>query len=456
MLNKPSGQVSYCIYAIFMLVFELPFLSVAQIPRDTLPANVTLNDCIDYALINQPSLQQSILDEDITRQDIRIALSGWLPQLNSEFNVQHNLKLPVVFFPNSSNPTGPKQQLISGVVNTSALQLSANQTLYSTDLFFAGKTARDFRKLSSENTQTSKANLVVNVSKAFYDVLVTEQQLQVLDEDIVRLDKNYKDALSLYKSGLTEKTDWQRAMIALNNARAEKKSTEEAIKVKYVFLKQVIGAPAEKSFTILFDSTLVDKELLVDTMQIMNYEKRPEFQSLQTSMMLQHAKTSYYKWSFLPQITAFADYNFNYQNDLFSKLYNQNYPNSLVGLKLTMPIFQGGLRWQNIHKADLQYNRLNLDLYNLKGQISTEYAQALATYKSNLNELHFAKENIGIAKSIFKTVKLQYDEGVVMYLEVIVAETDLRTAQLNYLNVLYRVLSSTLDVKKALGIVMVK
>ncbi|SMB99382.1 hypothetical protein SAMN00120144_0166 [Hymenobacter roseosalivarius DSM 11622] len=48
-------------------------------------------------------------------------------------------------------------------------------------------------------------------------------------------------------------------------------------------------------------------------------------------------------------------------------------------------------------------------------------------------------------------MKLQYDEGIKTYLEVIVAETDLRTSQLNYYNSLFAVLASKLDVERALG-----
>ncbi|HEY4784679.1 MAG TPA: TolC family protein, partial [Bacteroidales bacterium] len=139
-----------------------------------------------------------------------------------------------------------------------------------------------------------------------------------------------------------------------------------------------------------------------------------------------------------------------------SQLYNKNFPNSLIGLKLSLPISEGSSRWHNLRKANLQYNRLNLDMTNLKSSISTEYERAMASYKSNLEALQTAKENIDLARNIFNTVKFQYDKGVVTYLEVIVSETDLRTAQLNYLNVLFRVLSSTLDVKKALGTISVK
>ena len=62
-----------------------------------------------------------------------------------------------------------------------------------------------------------------------------------------------------------------------------------------------------------------------------------------------------------------------------------------------------------------------------------------------------AKNNIALAKDIFNTVKLQYDKGIKAYLEVIVSETDLRTAELNYLNILFQVLTSKMDLEKAFG-----
>ena len=76
---------------------------------------------------------------------------------------------------------------------------------------------------------------------------------------------------------------------------------------------------------------------------------------------------------------------------------------------------------------------------------------ALSGYISNLNELRIAKNNIILAKDIFNTVKLQYDKGIKAYLEVIISETDLRTSELNYLNILFQVLTSKMDLEKALG-----
>jgi outer membrane protein TolC len=95
--------------------------------------------------------------------------------------------------------------------------------------------------------------------------------------------------------------------------------------------------------------------------------------------------------------------------------------------------------------------RFDYDFISLKNSVNTEYMQALANYKSDLNNYHVLKENLELAKDVYETIQLQYRAGTKTYLEVISAETDLRAAQLNHTNALYQVLSSKLDVQKALG-----
>jgi outer membrane protein TolC len=282
-------------------------------------------------------------------------------------------------------------------------------------------------------------------------VLLTEEQLNVLDEDVLRLQRNYKDAYSLYQDGLTDNIDYQRTEISLSNAQAQRKSAEEALKAKYSVLKQFIGVAPEKSLTVLYDSSKFENDILIDTAKALDYGKRIEYQQMQTALKLQNIEVGYYRWSFIPTLSAFYDYNPMYGNNQFSDLYNASNTSSLLGLKLTFPLFQGMNKLENMSKARLQYKRLQLGADYLKSEINSEYTAALSTYISNLNELRIAKNNISIAKNIFNTVKYQYDKGIKAYLEVIVSETDLRTSELNYLNILFQVLTSKMDLEKALG-----
>jgi outer membrane protein TolC len=428
---------------------------MGQTAHDTLPSKVTLSQCITYALANQSLIKQSQLDEDITKRDIRIALSGWYPQLEVDANAQHFIQVPIASYPNLSNPSGPPVLFPSTTTNVSTGTFSANQTLYNSKLFFAAKTSKYMRNQASQNTENSKINIYVDVTKTFFDVLLTEEQLHVLDEDILRLERNYKDSYSLYQHGLRDNIDYQRTEITLSNAQAQRKATEGSLKAKYAILKQFIGLAPEKQLTVLYDSANYENEILVDTAKNLDYNNRIEYKLLQTSLQLQSAEISYYRWSFLPTLSAFYDYNPQFGNNQFSELYNRNNPSSLVGLKLTLPLFQGMSRLENLSKSKLQNQRLYLGVEYLKSAINSEYTQALTTYISDLNELRTAKHNITVAKNIYNTVKLQYDKGIKAYLEVIVSETDLRTAELGYLNTLFQVLTSKIDLEKALGTIKI-
>jgi outer membrane protein TolC len=436
------------INALFLLISGL---LTGQTAPDTLPSKVSLSQCITYSLTNQSLIKQSLLDEDITRRDIRIALSGWYPQLELDANLQHYLQVPLTHYPDPSDPSAPGYFLPSTLTNVSAGIFSANQTLYSNNLYFAARTSKELRNRASKNTINSKINTYVDVTKAFFDVLLTEEQINVLNEDILRLQRNYKDAYSLYQNGMTDKIDYQRTEISLSNIQAQKKSAQEALKAKYSLLKQLMGVAPEKQLTVIYDTSKFENDILIDTTKILDYSNRIEYKQLQTALNLQDFGISYYRWSFLPTLSAFYNYNMQYRNDKFSDLYNKVFPTSFLGLTLSLPLFQGMNRIENLNKAKLQYQRLQLGMDYLKSEINSEYTLALTKYTSNMNELRIAKNNITIAKDIFNTVRLQYDKGIKAYLEVIVSETDLRTSELNYLNILFQLLSSKIDLEKAMG-----
>jgi outer membrane protein len=434
-LNKPT--------ATWLLALLFPAVLTAQTTSDTLLQQATLDNCIHYAIQQNPALKNAQLDEEIVEATIKSKLADWYPQINLDYNLQHNFKLP------TTNING---NLINiGSVNTSNADFSATQNLFNRDVLLASRTGKDVRLQAHQNTKEQNIDIAVQVSKAFYDVILTMEQIQVTEEDILRIDRSLKDAYYQYQSGITDKTDYKRATISLNNAKAQKKSGDEALKAKYVYLKQLMNYPVEKDLALVYDSAQMVNEVYVDTLQRINYASRIEVQQLETQKKLQQYNLQYYKWSFLPDVSAFGNYNFNYQNNKFGKLYSQNYPTSYVGLLFSIPIFQGGKRLQQIKQAQLQIRQVDNSLINLQNSINTQYQQAMSSYKSNLYNYYSLKENLALASEVYDVIRLQYRAGIKTYLEVINSETDLRTAQINYYNALFQLLSSKIDVAQALG-----
>ncbi len=436
------------IYCVLFFTFCCPYFLKAQTPRDSLQAVVSLQECIRYALKNQPVLRQTLLDQEINERNIGIALSAWLPQVNGTGSLQHYFQLPSSAFPNGSGGTTVTR---IGLYNTSVLSLGASQVLYNNDVLLASRGAKYSRQYYQQNTQVNQINTVANVSKAFYDVLLSEKQLDIINADILRLRLALKDAYQRYQAGVVDKIDYKQATIALNNALSSYKQTQEAVKSKTAVLRQLMGITNDRNITPVYDSLRLEQETRIDTMQMLDVKNRLEYQQLETQKSIQGLNVSYYKWGFLPSLSAFGNYNLNYLNNSFANLYNQSFPNSLAGLNLSIPVFQGTRRLQNLRKARLEVDRASLDLVNIHTQINTEYEQALSTYKSSYYDMQILKQNVDLARDVYNVVFLQYREGIKTYLDVIVAQSDLRTSELNYNNALFTVLSSKIDLQKALG-----
>lgn len=410
-------------------------------------ATFTLKECIEYALKNQPVVNQAIIDEAVARTNNAIALSTWLPQVNGAANLQHYFQLRTAFF----NSNGTLTPFRSGVINNSVPQVSATQTLFSNDVLLAMRASKLNTLDAKQGTQAAKINIIAGVSKAFYELLLSMEQINVYKEDTARLKKNQADAYHRYVSGIADKVDYKQATISLNNSLSQIKTADGMVQAKYALLKQFMGYSADKQFSVRFDTAQLMQEVYADTTARLLFEKRIEYQVLQTAKKIQHETTRYYRMGFLPSLSAYYNYIHEYQNNKFSELYNTGYPYSYAGVQLNLPLFTGFRRIENIRKAKLQEQRTDWDEVALKLAIYSEYQQALANYKSDLYNLRSQGENVQMAREVYNIVKLQYNEGIKPYLDVIVAQTGLQTSEINYLNALFNLLASKIDLEKAMG-----
>src|SRR6476659_2209463 len=234
------------------ILFFPSMLIAQQNEKDTVLLQATLENCIRYAMVHNPELKNARLNEDITEATIKSKLADWFPQVNFNYNLQHNFQLPTFNF---------NGMLIkSGSVNTSGIELGATQNIFNRDVLLASRTSKDVRLQVRQNTKERRINIAVMVSKAFYDLILTRQQIKVTEQDIQRIEISLKDAYYQYQSGITDKTDYKRATISLNNAKAQKTFGDETKKAKYVYLKELIGYPSSADFEVVYDSAQMASE----------------------------------------------------------------------------------------------------------------------------------------------------------------------------------------------------
>ena len=453
MLLKNLGfyrPVRFSFFIVKLLIFFALQAQGQGRPSADSSTYLTLGQCIDFAFKHQPALQQAFINQSITKTTNAISLSGWYPQIAIGGNFTHYNQLPTSF---STDTSGNVVKQHSGIVNTAIPALTVSQALFNPSLLYAAKSAHLYTEQAELITDSAKIDLIVSVSKAFYSLLLNLEQINVLKEDTARLSKNLADAYHQYVGGIVDMTDYQEAAISLNNSRALLKQAIENVIPQYATLKQFMGWPPQSQFNVNFDTAQMKQDIFMDTTLTLDYENRIEYKLLRTGKTLQHQVTDYYRQAWLPTVSGFLNYDFEYENNNLAALYANLYPYSYIGLSINLPIFTGFYRVNNIKRSKLQEQMLDWSQVSLKSQIYTEYTTALANYKGNLYNLYALQDNVAMAKNVYDIVTLQYQQGVVAYLNVITAESNLITSQIGYLNALFQVLSNKVDLQKAMGII---
>lgn len=431
---------------IFIFLF-IPTILMAQENQ-----KLTLDELIKIAYLNQPALRMSMMEREIIDNNVKSSLSGWLPQAGLEADYFRYFEQPVAIFPDFNNPeSGAVQEVRTGVPFNSNLNFFLNQSIVNNDLFRAKGQANYLRASAEQNLELVKIDLNVNTSKAFYEALLSQEEIRIRQEDIQRQERQLKDARSLYEVGISDNIDYKRASIALQNSRSALFQAKEQFQVSMARLKELAGLPRETQLELDYDLNTLISQVQMDTLEGVDYERRFETQYLISQKNIQEAELAFSRRAFLPNIDAFFNYNIIYQTLDGSQLFNTAFPNSLAGFRMAFPIFQGGRRNFEIRAADLQLRQLEVAQSELQLQINREHQEALSTYKSYLYEWKIQGEIKETAEEIYNTISLQYEEGVKNFLEVIQAETDLRTSRINYINALFRLMASKMDLLRARG-----
>ncbi|HEY2581003.1 MAG TPA: TolC family protein [Mucilaginibacter sp.] len=448
-----------------------------QTPPVTTIHNFTVQDCINYAYDHQHDVVNSKLDVTKAEYHIKETIGQGLPQISGSASFQDYVKSPTILFPNfitpavygvlategvkngSGNtitvPTGSPQYVQASFTQkyNSALGINANQILFDPNYIVGLQARKTYRQLYERSLTRTKIDANVNVTKAYYQILVSAEALKLLQANIDELKQQLDETMARNKQGFVEKIDVDRLAFQYNSLITNKENTVRLLALNYELLKFQMGMPIEEELTlkdgledIKLDATIADP--LGDTSV---YHNRIEYGLLETQKKLNEYDLKSKKGQFLPKLTANASYAPSYQTNNFSDLYAQTFTSSYIGLNLSVPIFTGFQHSNQVKQSKIEVQKSDNDLYNIKNSIDLEVSKARTTYTNGLQTLNDQRKNRTLAEEILRVSKIKYEQGVGSSIEVTQAQTGVTQADESYIQGLYDALVSKVDLDKAYG-----
>lgn len=439
-------------YKYFSLIFCLfAGLSARAQLTDTV-AHFSLQEAIDYAQNHSSSILNAKLDQDIAGNTVRQTIAIGLPQLSGNANFQDFLKVPTNLLPGDFfGQPGTLVPVKFGVKYQSSAGLELNQKVFDGTYIVGLQASRTYKELSIKNLKRSRIETAVAVSKAYYSVLVSNEQLSLLDANLLRLKKSFHDTEALFKNGFVEKIDVDRLTVLNNNLETERENVIRLLTLNVNLLKFQMGMSIQSKLTLKDSISGLQVEHMLSASDTATYQNRIEYSLLETQKKLNELDLKRYKSLYLPTLSAFGNTSESFQSNSFSDLFDRSFPTTVIGLRLAVPIISGGMKIYQVRNAKLEILKTQNNLNNLKNGINLEVEQAQTTYMNGLKSLENQKRNMELAQEVLGVTKIKYEQGVGSSIEVTTAETSLKESQNNYINALYDLLINKVNMDKALG-----
>lgn len=439
-------------YTCLTLIFCLGLLVSAKAQQTDTVASFSLREAIEYAQTHQTSVLNARIDEEIAKNTVKQTIGIGLPQISGNANFQDFIKVPTTLLPGEFfGQPGTQIPVQFGVKYQSSAGLELNQLLFDGTYIVGLQASKTYKELSNKSLKRTRIETAVEVTKAYYSVLVSNEQLSLLDANLVRLKTSLHDTEAMFKNGFVEKIDVDRLTVLLNNLETERENVIRLLALNVSLLKFQMGMSIGSRLTLTDSIEDLQNDQILAASDTSAYQNRIEYSLLQTQKKLNELDLKRYKSQFLPSLSAFGSTSQSYQSNSFSDLYDTNFPSTIVGLRLSVPIISGGMKLYQVRNAKLAVLKTENDLINLRNGINLEVEQSRTTYLNGLKSLDNQKRNMELAKEVLRVARIKYEQGVGSSIEVTTAETSLKEAQNNYINALYDLMINKVNLDKALG-----
>jgi outer membrane protein len=470
------------LYQTLLLLLIAPLWTHAQ-QQDT-TSGYSLEECIKYALENTADIKNTRVDEQIAEAKVKETVGIGLPQIDAQVQLTHNQKLQPFFGVYgvaaglSGEPLDPRLPPDAVVAQNNFFQLknSGDAKLTITQLLFSGsylvglKASSTYKELAYKTSKQTKIDLIQNVTKAYYSVLINNERITLFDNNIARVDSLLRNTAAMNKNGFAEEIDVDRTRVTLNNLKTERIKFLNSQALSLALLKFQMNYPMEQPLQVRgsIKSLKVDENIFAEYEQGWDPENRIDFQVLKTQRELQRLDVKNKNAAGMPTLSAFANLGYTTQSTSISGLFKTDtevpadleaqgvksdkwYQYSLFGVTLHVPIFSGLQRNYQVQQSKLSLMKIENNFTKLRQSIALDIEQNSTIYRNSVETLRSQEENMTLAAKVARVTKIKYEQGVGSSIEVTDAESALREAQVNYYNALFDAIVARVDLEKTYG-----
>jgi len=421
------------------------------------PESFSLQEAIDYALQYNYSIINAERDLiDAQKQKWEVIASG-LPQISAAVSYQNQLKQPVNQIPAEffGGEPGTFQEVIFGQAQSMNATATLRQQIFDGSYIVGIQATEAFLRFTENNRAKTDLEVRESVVTAYGNVLLAQEGVKIAQKNLASLEKTLFETKRVYENGLGDEESVDQLRITFASQENQLKSSQRleiiALQTLNVLLGRPVGSPLKLTDNLsdltqsYINYNLLESELVLeDNIDFRMVDNLNEQRKLELRLAKSRA---------LPTLNAFVNYGFTGFGDQFNFFQSDQdwFGSSVLGVDLRIPIFSSLGRSASTQRAKIAYDKAKTQKEETEQLIWLQHERAKSDYILAIEEYNTSKQNLELAERIESKNQIKFSEGVATSFELSQAQTQLYSAQAQYLNNMVRVINRKTELQNILN-----
>ncbi|NND88114.1 MAG: TolC family protein [Flavobacteriaceae bacterium] len=432
------------------LLIVAAFIAVAltATAQTTKSYSFSLEEAISFALDSNYTALNARRDIAKALQQKWETTASGLPQINGNVTYNNNLKQPVTLLPAevTGGPPGTFVPVTFGTKQNMNLTATLNQLIFDGSYLVGLKAASAFLDFSENAAEKTLLEVRKGVINAYGSVLLSQELIDVYENNKATLEKNLFETREIFQNGLTEEESVEQLEITLLDVETQLSNAKRTAVIAKQMFNVALGIPVDSP--VIFEDDLDD--LAFQNMQLnfldseLNMEENIDFKIAYNLTEQRFLEMRLEKSRALPTLSAFVNYGAAGNSNSFT-FFNDNqqwFQSSILGVSLNVPVFSSGMRTARTKRAKIALDQAETQLEETIQNVRLELNTARNNYQFAIERYQNAKKNMALASRIENKNQIKFTEGLS-------SSFDLRQAQIQLYNAQQQYFQSMLDLINA-------
>ncbi len=418
----------------------------AQEMRDTL--TLTLDKALEIALSKNPTMRVADQEIQLKKEAKKEAYGGLFPEVALSGNYSRTLKKQTM----AMDFGGETQTIQVGSDNSYSGGLTVNLPIFAPALYKSINLTKADVDLAVEKARSSKLDLINQVTKAYYQLLLAQDSYEVMLQSYNQAEINFEVVSAKYAQGTVSEYDKIRADVQVRSLKPGVVSARNGINLARLQLQVLMGMDTD--IPVAVEGNLKDYEMVMFRRQLsadpLNLQNNSSLKQMDMNGVLLEKNLSLLRTNFMPTLAASFNYMYTSLNNDFKMSHYKWFPYSTVGLSLSIPLFKAS-NFTKVKQTKIQIQQLAENRVNTERQLTMQATSYLDNMAASTEQVVSNKENIVQAEKGRLIAQKRYEVGKGTILELNDSEVALTQAQLTYNQSIYDYLVAKADLDQVLG-----